>query len=260
MHRKFTKHLLDGLPYIDRVVAPEAYRPEILRLGHSIPFAGHMGQDKTYERISRHFTWPRLYTEVKDFCATSPLCQLMARKSIMCRAPLNPVPVVSEPFKKITIDLIGELPKTKTGYKYILTLIDYATRYPEAIPLKTTHSRVIAESLISVFSRVGLPYEIVSDQGSDLIGQLMTQLYEVLGISHIKTSVYHPEPNGLVERFNGTLKHMLMKFVENQTDNWDKYLPHVLFAYRGVPCRSTGYSPFELLYGRSIRGPFLLIN
>ena len=74
IYRKFTKHPHDGLSYIDRVVAPEAYRPEILRLGHSIPFAGHMGQEKTYERISRHFTWPRLYTEVKDFCATCPQC------------------------------------------------------------------------------------------------------------------------------------------------------------------------------------------
>ena len=137
-------------------------------------------------------------------------------------------------------------------------MIDYATRYPEAIPLKTTHSRVIAEAQISLFSRVGLPNEIVSDQGSNLIGQLMTQLYELLGISHIKTLVYHPEANGLVERFNRTLKRML-KFVKNQTDNWDKYLPYVLFAYRKVPCQSTGYSPFELLYGRSIRGPFSLI-
>ena len=260
MHRKVTKYPHDGLPFIDRVVAPEAYRPEILRVGHSIPLAGHMGQEKTYERISRHFSWPHLYTEVKDYCATCPQCQLVARKSIMSRAPLNPVPTVSEPFKKIAIDLIGELPKTKTGYKYVLTLIDYATRYPEAIPLKTTHSRVIAEALISVFSRVGLPNEIVSDQGSNLIGQLMRQLYELLGISHIKTSVYHPEANGLVERFNGTLKHMLKKFVANQIDNWDKYLPYVLFAYREVPCQSTGYSPFELLYGRSVRGPFSLIK
>ena len=65
-------------------------------------------------------------------------------------------------------------------------------------------------------------------------------MYELLGISRIKTSVYHPEANGLVERFNGTLKHMLKKFVENQIDNCDKYLPYVLFVYREVPCQSTG--------------------
>ena len=117
--------------------------------------------------------------------------------------------IVTEPFKKVAIDLIGELPRSKTGYKYILTLVDYATRYPEAIPLKTTHSRVVAEALVGIFTRVGLPEEIVSDQGANLVGNLMKELYELLGIRHIKTSVYHPEGNGLVERFNGTLKHML---------------------------------------------------
>ena len=152
------------------------------------------------------------------------------------------------------------MPRSKNGYKYILTLVDYATRYPEAIPLKTTHSRVVAEALVGIFTRVGLPEEIVSDQGANLVGNLMKELYELLGIRHIKTSVYHPEANGLVERFNGTLKHMLKKFVGNEIDYWDKYWPFVLFAYREVPCQSTGYSPFELLYGRVVRGPLTLVK
>ena len=70
------------------------------------------------------------------------------------------------------------------------------------------------------------------------------ELYDQLGISRIKTSAYHPEANGLVERFNGTLKVMLKKFVRGQVTHWDKYLPYLLFAYREVPCESTGYSPF----------------
>ena len=216
VHRRFTKYP-HGISYIDRVVPPEAYRPEILRVGHSMPMAGHMGQEKTYQRVSRYFFfWLHLHKEIKDFCATCPQCQLVAHKLITDRAPLNLIPVVSEPFRKIAIDLIGELPKTKTGYKYILTIIDYATRYPEAIPLKTTHSQIIAESLVKVFSWVGLPDEIVSDQGANLISTLMAQLYELLGVSNIKTSVYHPEANGLVEWFNGMLKHMLKKFTSNE--------------------------------------------
>ena len=132
-------------------------------------------------------------------------------------------------------------------------------RYPEAIPLKTTHSRIIAESLVKVFSRVGLQDEIVSDQGANLIiSTLMGQLYELLGVINIKNSVYRfhpPEANGLVERFNGTLKHMLKKFTSNEVDKWDKYLPYLLFAYKKVPCQSIGYSPFELVYGSIVRGP-----
>ena len=260
MHRKILQSEHDGREFIDRVVVPESYRQEILRVAHTIPIAGHMGRDKTLDRISSHFYWPKLSFDVSNYVATCPECQMVARKRVNYRAPLKPVPIVTEPFRKIAIDLIGELPRTKTGYRYILTVVDYATRYPDAFPLKTTHSKVIADALILYFSRVGIPEEIVSDQGSNLIGKLMTQLFELLGISRIKTSVYHAEANGLVERFNGTLKQMLRKFVGECTEYWDKYLPYLLFAYREVPCQSTGYSPFELLYGRTVRGPLAVIK
>lgn len=173
---------------------------------------------------------------------------------------MRPVPVVSEPFKKIAIDIIGELPRSKSGCKYILTIVDYATRYPEAIPLKNISSKTVADALIQCFTRLGIPEELVSDQGSNFVGKLMTQLYEHLGITKIQTSVYHPEANGLVERFNGTLKTMLRKFVKDSVQDWDRYLPYLLFAYREVPCESTGYSPFELLYGRTPRGPMAIIK
>lgn len=88
----------------------------------------------------------------------------------------------------------------------------------------------------------------------------MAQMYDEFGITHIKTSVYHPQANGLVERFNGTLKAMLRKFVGNNVRCWEKYLPYLLFAYREVPCPTTGYSPFELLYGRTARGPLAIVK
>ena len=98
--------------------------------------------------------------------ATCPQCQLVARKLKSKRAPLKPVEIVTEPFKKIAIDIVGELPRTTTGYKYILTIIDCAARYPEAIPLRPTNAKTVAEALIQYFSRVSIPDEIVSDQGS----------------------------------------------------------------------------------------------
>ena len=134
--------------------------------------------------------------------------------------------------------------RSKSGYKYILTLVDYATRYPEAVPLKSGYSREIADALIGIFSRVGIPHELVSDQAQNFIGQLMKQLYQQLGITKIKTSVYHPEANGLVERFNGTLKAMLRKLSDAEK----------------IPSASTGFSPFELLYGREIRGPLAIVK
>ena len=260
MHRKIIKEMPDGSRFVDRIVVPESYRQEILRIAHSIPLAGHMGVKKTIDRITAHFFWPGVTLDVKKYCATCPQCQLVARKLKSHRAPLKPTEIVTEPFKKVAIDLVGELPKSSSGYKYILTIVDYATRYPEAIPLRTTSSKVIADALIQFFSRVGIPEELVSDQGSNFIGKLMTELYESLGVTKIKSSVYHPESNGLVERFHNTLKAMLKKFTGECVKSWDKYLPYLLFAYREVPTESIGYSPFELLYGRAIRGPLSVIK
>jgi len=260
LHRKIVKDLPESIRFMDRIVVPEAYRNEILRVAHTIPLAGHMGVKKTTDRITMHFFWPGVTFDIKKYCATCPQCQLVARKLKSNRAPLKPTEIITEPFKKVAIDLVGELPKSATGYKYILTIVDYATRYPEAIPLRTTSSKVIADALIQFFSRVGIPEELVSDQGSNFIGKLMTELYENLGITKIKTSVYHPEGNGLVERFHSTLKAMLKKFVGECVNTWDKYLPYLLFAYREVPSESIGYSPFELLYGHTIRGPLSVIK
>ena len=127
--------------------------------------------------------------------------------------------------------------------------------YPKAIPLRNASSKAVADAPINYFTRVGIP-----DECSNCIGNLMSQLYEQLGIAKIKTSIYHPEANGLVEWFIGILKQLLRKFVSEQVQHWDKILPFLLFAYKEVPNESTGYSPFELLYGRIIRGPLAVIK
>ena len=113
----------------------------------------------------------------------------------------------------------------------------------------------IADELFTIFSRVGVPANLLSDQGTNFTSKLMEEVCQLLGIKKLKTTPYHPQANGLVERFNGTLKAMLKKFSADEPDAWDRYLPYLLFAYREVPQASTGFSPFELLYGRQVRGP-----
>ncbi|KAG6939195.1 hypothetical protein G0U57_002427, partial [Chelydra serpentina] len=115
--------------------------------------------------------------------------------------------------ERIGLDLVGPLEKSSSGHKYILVVVDYATRYPEAVPLRTTTAPIIANELLQIFSRVGLPREILTDQGTNVTSKLMAELCRLLNIRALKTSVYHPQTDGLVERFNGTLKAMLRKFV-----------------------------------------------
>ena len=162
--------------------------------------------------------------------------------------------------RKLAFNIVGPLPRSNKGNRFILTVADFATRYPEAFPTPSQTAEVVADALIELFSRVGIPDEIVSDQGTNFMSSLITQLCETLGIRKIKSSVYYPQTNGLVERLNGTLKSMLRKFVHDEPKTWDKVLPYVLFSYREVPEASTGFSPFELLYGWPIRGPLSIIK
>ncbi|KAJ8344651.1 hypothetical protein SKAU_G00288440 [Synaphobranchus kaupii] len=165
------------------------------------------------------------------------------------RSPLIPLPIISVPFSRIGIDLVGPLPWSSRGHQYILVVLDYATRYPEAIPLRTIATKGIARELMLLFSRVGLPEEILTDQGTPLMSRIMRDLCQLMKVTQLRTSVYHPQTDGLVERFN--LKKMLKKTMEADGRNWDQLLPFVLFTIREVP---QAFSPFELLYGRRPRG------
>ena len=122
-------------------------------------------------------------------------------------------------------------------------MCDYATRYPEAIPLKKFTADAVAEELITLFARYGVPKEILTDQGTNFTSQLLQVLYKLLGVKPIKTTPHHPQTDGLVERFNKTLKDLLRRTIQGEGREWEKYLPYVLFAYREVTQESTGFSP-----------------
>ena len=178
----------------------------------------------------------------------------------MTRAPMISLLVIGEPFEWIAMDVVGPLPRTRSGHRYVLVICDYATRYPEAVAMETVDAKVVAEELLKLFSRVGIPKEILTNQGSNLTSQLLAELYGLLHVKALRTSPYHPQTDGLVEPFNGTLKEMLRKSAQEDGKDWDKLLPFSLFAYREAPQESTGFSPFELLYGRDIHGPLDVIK
>ncbi len=154
------------------------------------------------------------------------------------------------------MDIVGPLPRSRSGNRYILVVCDYATRYPEAFPLRSTDAGSIAEELVNLFSRVGVPKEILTDQGTNFTSQLLTEIYRMLHVHPIRTTPYHPQ----AERFNKTLKSMLRKYATQEGKDWDKLISYLLFAYREVPQASTGFSPFELLYGRTVRGPLNIVR
>ena len=242
-----------------QLVVPMKYREAIMKLAHESLLSGHFSSRKTIDKIFHKFFWPKAGAEITRFCKTCHTCQKFGTK--VQKVPLVKMPVISEPFSRIAIDIVGPItPASDRKHKYILTIIDLATRYPEAVPLKNIDTVTIAESLVEVFCRVGVPKEILSDRGTQFKSDLMCKIHRILSIRAIFTSPHHAACNGTVERMNGVLKSMLKKVcVDNPTD-WDRYIPAVLFAYREIPNDSLKFSPFELLYGRNVRGPLSILH
>ncbi|CAC5398409.1 unnamed protein product [Mytilus coruscus] len=215
----YREYVAPGEEEIYQVVLPQKYRAIVLELAHDIPLSGHLGIKKTRDRILHHYFWPDV------------------------------------PFRRITIDFFGPLPVTERINRYILVIVDCATRYPEAVALRSQDAETVVDSLMEVFSRVGFPEELLSDQGSNFKSSLMLEVCKLLTIEKKVSSVYHPQTNGMCEKFNGVLKRMLKAYASLEPKTRDKYLVYVLFAYREVPNDTTGFSPSELLYGRNVRGP-----
>lgn len=238
-----------------QLAVPLPRRISVLQLAHDTLFGGHLGTKKTGERLKAQFYWPGIDRSIKLYVRSCEKCQKFEPKGRTPRSTLGSMPLIDQPFRRIAVDLIGPLkPHTDRGHQYILTVVDYATRYPEAIPLKKIDTENVAEALLELYARVGLPEEVLSDLGTQFISECMNEVSRLLSIRRLTTTPYHPMANGLVEKFNGTLKSMLKKLCQEKPKDWDRYLQPLMFAYRETPHASTKFSPFEMLYGWPVRG------
>ena len=170
------------------------------------------------------------------------------------RPPLTPIPV-NGPFDRVGVDVL-QLPKTRRGNRYAIVFVDYLTKWPEVYATSDQTAPTISRLLVEeVISRHGVPNQLLSDRGPSFLSKLLLEMCRVMGVHKINTSAYHPQSDGLVERFNRTLTDMLSKSVTPGLCEWDEKLPYVLFAYRASMQSSTGESPFRLLYGRDPQLP-----
>ena len=246
---------------VHQIVVPVAYRGDIMSLAHDTPMAGHLGVNKTYNRILSHFYWPKLRKDVSEFCKSCHVCQMVGKPNqVIPPAPLQPIPAFEEPFSRVLVDCVGPLPRTRSGNQYLLTIMCTSTRFPEAIPLRNIKAKTIVKALTKFFSFVGAPKAIQSDQGSNFMSGLFQQVMHEMGIRQYKSSAYHPESQGALERFHQTLKTMMKTYCHQYDKDWDEGVHLVLFAAREAVQESLGFSPFELVFGHTVRGPLKLLK
>jgi len=180
LYRKYIgKHDGEG---IIQLVVPESLREKVVSLAHDTLLSGHRGSTKTLNRVLQEFYWPGINNFVLRYVSSCDLCQRNVSKGTVGKAPLGSLPVIGTPFSVVCIDFIGPLSPPSDGNRWILTIIDMCTRFPECIPLRDISSSSVAEALLGVFSRVGLPDRIHSDRGSQFTSEMMQELYRLLSV------------------------------------------------------------------------------
>ena len=238
-----------------QLVVPSIKQSEVIKYYHDIPSAGHLGTEKTLERIKNKFYWPNIKESVEKYVKTCSRCS--ARKNPVDKrvAPLRQY-LVGEPMERIEIDVMGPLPLSLKGNKYILVVCDCFTKWTEAYAIPNQEAETVVKVIVNEFlCRFGTPLQIHSDQGRNFESQLFQQMCQLFHIDKTRTTSMRPQSNGNIERFNRTLATMLTMYCEKEQNKWDEYLPQVMMAYRSSVHSSTHFTPNMMVFGRNITMP-----
>ena len=239
-----------------RVVTPQSLRPHILRELHDSKTAGHLGIRKTRARtfLSRYF-WPGMSEYVRRWVMNCLKCGARKKPQYSRTQPMQTYHVGAK-LDTVSIDILGPFkPRTSWGNTSILTITDHFTRWVNAYPLRDTTATKVARCVVDFIAQFGVPKHLHSDQGPNLIGSVMGEVCQILGISRTRTCPWHPQGNAITERENKVIVDMLSHYVKAKQTDWDQHLPIVMLAYRSSVHRMLGESPAAMMYGHELRLP-----
>ena len=262
--------IIDGIVYrrVDKdttsnrlvLVVPRKMRPDLLRLSHNDPSSGHMGINRCLERLQRRYYWPAMASEVQLWITECKPCNRRKTPVPSHKAPMKSI-TVGQPMELWAMDILGPLPMTPRGNQYILVMSDHFTKWVEAVPMANQRAETVAKAFVDeVVTRHGVPSKLLTDQGRNFEADLMKNVFSLLGVTKLRTSPYHPQTDGQVERLNRTLKGILTTYVNKDHTDWDVHLPLALFAYRNSVHSSSGVTPFKAIYGREATTPLVLMS
>ncbi|CAC5378546.1 unnamed protein product [Mytilus coruscus] len=238
-----------------QLVTPHAMRREIMHQLHNVRTAGHLGREKTLNRIKARFYWPGMTDDVSRWCQSCMSCQKRKPGPGLGKSPMQHCTVYG-PMECIAIDILGPLPTTDDGNWYIMVVGDYFSKWSETYALRQHTAQTVADKLVTEFiCRFSTPTRIHTDQGPEFESHLFARMCKLLDIEKSRTTPYHPQSDGMVERYNRTLAMMLAMFVSENKDDWDDHLPYLCMAYRAYIHDSTKCSPNLLMLGREISLP-----
>ena len=227
-------------------VLPKSLQAAALHGCHDDPSGGHLGYEKTLHKLQQNAYWVYMSRDVEQYCRQCTKCNV-SKPPAPPRAPMTSVPI-GKPWQMVAADIL-EVPVSSNNNRYLLVIQDYFTKWVEVVPMPDQTAARIVSAVTKIFCSLGIPEVLHSDQGRNFESWLLKETLKAFGTNKSHTTAYHPQGDGLVERFNRSLLQMLRSYVETK-EQWEKYLPLVLYAYRTAVHSSTGFTPFELMYGR----------
>ena len=232
-----------------QAILPPSLHEKVLQIFHTSETGGHLGVHRTVAAISELFYWPCWRKIVSNFISQCITCEKFKPSKVDTRAYLQPI-VTQRPWELIEIDFVGPMPETVQGNKYILSVVDHFSKYAVAYATPRQDSKTVVDCLTKLFAEFGIPTRILSDQGRSFISQEFLHFCTLWGVKKATSTSYHPQTQGLVERFNGTVIQILKKYVYMTQDMWDERLPFATYAYNTTVQRTNEVTPFEVIFGR----------
>jgi transposase InsO family protein len=238
---------------------PKSMIKDLLFSAHTHPTSAHYGSDRTYYKLKYTYYWPNMLEDIKQYVKQ---CLLCARYNIPRHKPpglLETPEPPNEIFDLIGLDFWGPTRAvTNNGNRYIITCTDHLSKFviAKAVPTATAAeaAKFIVEDVIFKYGHI--PKHILTDQGAHFQNHLLQAITNDIGINHIFSTAFHPQTNGIIERFNATIKSQLCKLQDANQKDWDQYLLPTIYAYNIGQHRTTKYAPYQIVYGRNPTLPF----
>ena len=249
-------HLENGLWYkAGKLCIPEGpTRMHLLREAHDSPTGGHWGRNKTMSYLRNHFFWPGLAKDVLEYVKTCHHCQINKARNHKIFGDPSPLGVPQGRWEEVSMDYMGGLPKSRSlGYDHVLVFVDRLSKMMHVVPVTSTvTAQETAELFLNHVARYhGLPKKIISDRDARFLSEFWKQLFDGFGTSLGLSTAYHPETDGQTEIYNRTLLRYLRTYSAKEGRDWPKWLWLAEFAYNHAVQASTGFSPFQLMYGEN---------
>ena len=237
------------------LVVPQTLKYDVLKSVHGDTCSAHYGTSRTYTTLRLKYFWEGMYQECRNWVLSCEECNTRKHPVRPTKAELQPLPT-ARMNERWAMDLIT-LPLTTRGNRYLLTFTEYSSRYVEAFAIPNMQAGTLAKILVDeICFRYGCPRHILSDLGANFISQVVAESCKVMGIERLFTTPYHPQTDGMLEKFNETLCKNLAMYVNEQHDDWDTYVRAIVYSYNTSVCvDSTQYSPYFLMFGHEPFGP-----